>query len=191
MSFGGWTVDVNVGGAPQKVASFMTELADTKLGAQYKDIAYIGSQLANGENHALLAEQTVVTGRDTKNVVLCVINERPEGLSLVGIDRLVESGAPMGGTVVDVKTEIPAEAMDVWNKAFEGFTGSKVVPFALLGTQLVNGTNWIFAVEMATVTPDPVKKVAIVTINDKEKTVHFADMLRNRQNASLGYSFTW
>lgn len=51
---GEWKVEVNVGGMPQKVATAMGEI--NMLGAEYEPIAYLGSQVVNGVNHAVLAE---------------------------------------------------------------------------------------------------------------------------------------
>lgn len=191
--FGAWKIDVNVDGMPQKVATAMGKLAGMIVGAEYTPIAYLGCQEVNGINHAVLAEQVIVTGRDTKNVVMIVFNEKPSDveLTLVSIDRIVEGGAPMGGVAVDVKTDIPAEAKTIWDDAFDGFVGSNVTPFALLSTQMVNGMNYTFVATFETVSVEPSKRVVLVTINDKIKNVQIVDVLANKHQASLGYAFTW
>lgn len=192
MAFGKWNIDVSVGAMPQKVVTAMGKLNEM-LGVEYEGIAYLGSQVVNGTNHAVLAEQIVLTGRDTKNIVVIVFNEKPGDmeLTLVGIDRVYESGAQMGGAVVDAKTVIPEDALAVWNDAFDGFVGSKVEPFALLGTQLVNGMNYVYAATMTPVTLDAETWVVLVTINSKTESVKFVDIMESRQKGSLGYSFTW
>ena len=73
-SSGGWSVNVEVGKMPQKVATAFSKLGDL-VGASYTPIAYLGSQVVNGINHAVLAEQTVLTGKDTKNIVVIIFNE--------------------------------------------------------------------------------------------------------------------
>lgn len=194
MDFGSWNVDIHVGSnMPQKIATAMSELEGTLVGAEYTPIAYLGSQVVNGTNHAVLAEQTIVTGRDTHNVVVMIFNEKPNDTvaTLVSIERVVEGGMPLGGTTVDVHTDIPTDAMEVWNDAFMGFVGSKVEPFALIGTQIVNGINYIFVAEVTSVTREPVKEVAIVTVNNRTKQVTFMNALENKHQASLGYAFTW
>lgn len=192
MGFGSWNINVIKNGMPEKVATAVSKLDEDHLGAKYTPIAYLGSQIARGTNHAVLMEQKIITGLDTKNVVVVIFNEQPGyiDLTLVSIERIVESGLPEGGVVVDVK-DVEGDAKAVWDGAFDGFVGSKVTPFALLGTQLVNGTNFIYAVEMETVTAEPQKSLVVVTINDKQKTVGFAEMLKTKHEASLGYSFTW
>lgn len=193
MGMGSWKIEVNTNGMPQKVATAMGEINETLVGAEYTPIAYLGSQLVNGTNHAVLAEQTVLTGHDSKNIVIIVFNEKPNDmhLTIVGIDRIVESGDGMGGVAVDVKTDIPAEAKTAWDDAFTGFVGSKVEPIALVGTQVVNGINYIFVAELTAVTAESEEKVCVVTVNDRLKTVDFTDILANRHEASLNYAFTW
>lgn len=191
MKFGKWNVDVTIGAMPQKVASAVAALNDM-VGAEYKAIAYLGHQLANGVNHAVLAEQVIVSGKDVKNVVVLIFRETPEGVTLANIERVVESGAELGGTVVDVKTEIPEEAQKALDEAFEGYLGVDVSPFALLATQMTKGMNYVFAAEVSPVVPDPEKSVNIVVVNPLTKSVAFVDMLTSKQDVmSLGYAFTW
>ena len=148
---GTYEVNVQVGKLPQKVASCFDETMSKLLGATYAPVAYLGSQLVNGTNHAILCEQTVITGTDTKNAVLVILNEKEEGMSLVSITPILESGAPLGGIAVNVTTDIPAEAKAAFDEMFAQFVGSKVKPFALLGTQLVHGTNYFFAAEVSAI----------------------------------------
>lgn len=189
---GSWNVNVSTQ-MPQRIATAMSALSEQLIGAEYDFIAYLGSQVVNGTNHAVLAKQTIVTGRDTANIVVLVFNEKPNEVkvTLVGVDRLVEGGLPMGGTVIEPSTTISDEAASAWSEAFEGFVGSKVMPIALLGTQIVKGTNYIFAAEVTPVAPNATSKIAVVTVNTLTKQVSFVDALAPKQEASLGYAFTW
>lgn len=194
MALGSWKINVILNAMPEKIATAVGKLSEQLIGAEYTPIAYLGSQQVNGINHAVLAEQTILTGKDTKNVVVLIFNEKPNELeaTLVNIERVVESGEALGGINVNVKTEIPEDAQETFNTVFEGFVGSNVKPFALLGTQVTNGVNYIFAAEVTSVTAEPVTKVAIVTVNSLENTIAFADLLDSRQDIStLGYAFTW
>lgn len=190
---GNWEININVNGMPQKIASAVSKLSETLVGAEYDPIAYLGSQQVNGINHAVLAEQTIVTGRDSKNIVMLIFNEKPNEreATLVSIDRIVEGGDALGGTQINATTVIPEEAMNEWRTAFEGFLGSDVIPFALLATQVVKGTNFIFAATLTPVVPDAKSKVVIVTLNSMTGTLTFADPFKTAQEASLGYAFTW
>ena len=187
---GTWTVNVSTS-MPQKVSTAVGQLADMLIGAEYEPIAYLGSQLVNGTNHAVLAKQTVLAGKDTTNVVVLIFNEKGMDCSLVNIERVVESGAPLGGTKIDVQTTLSTEMKQIWDTALSDFVGANITPIASLGTQVTKGTNYIFVATVAPVTPNPVQKVAIVTVNPMTKDVFFADLLETNQAASLGYAFSW
>ena len=151
MKLGGYQINVQVGKMPQKVATAFSKIFNNiMVGASYVPIAYIGSQSVNTyTNHAILAEQTIVTGKDTKNAVLIIINEKPQGLTLSSIIPVLETGAPIGGTVVGVRVgnDIPDVASDAFNAAFKDFVGSSIKPIAYLGSQQANGVNFYFVAE--------------------------------------------
>ena len=189
---GNWDINVVVSKLPQKVATAFANLGETIIGATYIPIAYIGSQIVNGTNHAVLAEQTIITGRDTKNIVLIIFNEKPEGVSLVNIERIVEGGLELGGTKIDVETEIPEVALSAFNEALGYFVGSTVEPFALLATKITKGTDYIFVATVKPVALEAKATVALVTVNTLEKRISFIDVIQpNLNKASLGYAFTW
>ena len=190
---GSWNVKINTNGMPQKVATAIGALAEQLMGAEYEPIAYLGSQVVNGTNHAVLAKQTILSGHDTTNVVVLIFNEKPNDMkaTLVSIERVVEGGAPLGGIHVDPKTEIPADAKEAWDTAFANFVGSKVEPAALLATQVVNGVNYIFVAEIAPLVPNAVSQVVLVTVNPTAGVLSFANLLESKHENSLGYAFTW
>ena len=184
---GTWDVNVTVGGMPEKLATAFAEFANSIVGSDYTPIAYLGSQIVNGINHAVLAEQLLTTGKDTKNVVLIIFNEKEDKFTVVNIERVVEGGEEFGGANVDVKTDIPAEAFAAFNKVLGSFVGADVNPFALLATQITRGTDYIFA---ATVSPvidgKTVDNVAVVTVNELNNVASFCDILKSDLEVSLG-----
>lgn len=192
MEIGSWTINIQIGKAPQKIASAVSELGERLIGAEYNFIAYLGSQIVNGVNHAVLAEQILTTGKDTKNVVILIFNEKDGKVTLVAIDRVITQGETFGGISVNIQTEIPGEALATFNKAFEGFVGSNIKPFALLGTQITNGVNYIFITSVEPVVENPEEKVAIVVVNRTSKEVRIMNLLSSKDNViSLGYAFSW
>ena len=189
MALGSWNIKIAVNAMPEKLATAFGELQI--IGAEYTPIAYLGSQVVNGINHAVLAEQLLLTGKDTKNVVVMIFNEKEDKFTLSNIERVVESGSGMGAVTVDVKTDIPDDAKAVFDKAFTGFVGSKVEPFALLATQVVNGVDYIFAAEVTTVTKEPVSYVSLVTVNSVTDEIKFEDLIQGTDIKTLNYAFTW
>jgi hypothetical protein len=176
---GEWTIDVITDAMPEKVATAIGKLNETLLGAEYVPIAYLGQQVVNGINHAVLAEQTIITGKDVKNVVLIIFNEKPNTmeLALVNIERVVEGGNGAGAVEVDPKTDIPTDAKLAFDVALGGFVGSDVEPFALLATQVTEGINYIFAAEVTPATREPKKIVSTVTVNTMLNSISFTDIL--------------
>ena len=192
---GQWTVNVNKSGMPQKIASAFGKLNETLLGAEYRFIAYLGTQVVNGTNHAVLAEQLVLSGKDTKNIVVIIFNEKPNDIeaTLVDIERVIEGGGALGGMNIDVQDPIPEEAQQAFQAAKEGFVGSRIELIALLGTQVTKGTDYVFAATVTPVVPDPVSHLALVKANGMTKDLAISDLLASRHDAalSLGYAFTW
>ncbi len=177
MSLGSWEVHVVVDAMPQKVATAIGALQEQLVGAEYTPIAYLGSQLVNGTNHAVLAEQVLTTGRDTKNIVLLIFNEKGMDCTLVNIERVVEGGYGEGGVEINVKADLPEDAKKAFDEALTEFVGSSIKPFAFLGSQVVKGIDYIFAAEVAPVVEDPKSKVAVVTINGLTKQISFKNIL--------------
>lgn len=191
---GSWKINVSVNKFPQVIATATSKLNEALLGAQYTPIAYLGTQVANGTNHAVLAEQLVVTGKDTKNIVVIIFNEKPgeAAATLVSVERVVESGLALGGITVDAQTTIPEDAQKAFDSVFGGFVGFDVKPFAYLGSQVTKGTEYIFAATTNPVVKDPEVGVALVVVNPLSKTVSFVDIVTSKHDTmSLGYAFTW
>ena len=73
---------------PQRAASAWTAM-NTLLGATYKPIAYVGTQVVKGVNHFFIAEQTLITATAIRHIVLATINEFDGSYSVVNIDRII------------------------------------------------------------------------------------------------------
>lgn len=59
---------------------------------------------------------------------------------------------------------LPEDAKTALEKAKEGFVGSNIEPMALLGTQLVAGTNYAILCRVTPVVPNAVSSVQVVTV---------------------------
>jgi hypothetical protein len=202
MNTGNWKIDVNVNGMPQKVATAFEKLKETLVGADYEFIADLGSQEVNGVNHAVLAEQIVTTGRDSKNIVVMIFNEKAVEkaaeipawvITPVAIERVLDSGAALGGTTVcvDKILDLEGPAMSVWNGAFAGYVGISMHPIAYLGNQVTKGIEHIFAATAEPMNLEGVKQAVIVRINPLERTVRVVNFLVDRGIDALNYTFNW
>lgn len=156
MKLGSYTINVSCGSMPQKVATGFGKVFEGFVGAEYKPIAYLGSKVVNGVNHAILAEQDLVTGKDIKSIVVLVLNEKPgdvggETFSIVSIEPVLSDAGLMGGYSINPVTDITDEAKAAFDKAFQGFLGSNVKPFVQLATKVVKGIEYVFAAELSMV----------------------------------------
>ena len=176
--FGEWVIDVKTDKMPQRVTSAFSAL-DRLVGSEYMLIAYLGTQEANGINHAVLAEQIVTTGKDTKNVVCIIFNDKPseDKATLVNIERVVEGGLPLGGLNIDIKTRIPEKAKKVYEQCFVGYVGARVKPFALLATGKDVGTTYVFAARFEGSGPGDDIRVVSVWVNAETDTLMIKDIL--------------
>jgi len=210
MSFGGYEVKVSTG-MPQKVATGFNKVFENMCGARYTPIAYLGSKVVNGTNHAVLCEQKLVVAEDVTSIVLVILNEKPgdvngENFSIVEIDTLLSNGGKLGGLSINPVTDIPAEAKEVWDRHFAGFVGANNKPFALLATQVVRGGAYVFAVESTMIVSPTcmkagdVKSVNLVKIYGDFSEVESVEVLRGSaaglkaehpKDAALDYAFTW
>ena len=187
---GSWNVNVTVGKYPQKVASALADL--NLVGALYTPIAYIGSQQVNGINHAVLAKQTLTTGKDVNNIVILTLNEKDDKVVLSGIERVVEQGGELGGIKIADDFTVTEEAKDALKAALADRLGIEITPHALLGTQVTKGMNYILFVTTASVTPNPEVEAAVVIVNSLTKNIGFSYVLGGHDNVNqLGYAFTW
>ena len=215
MALGGYEIKVATGSMPQNVASGWDKVFENMVGAKYEPIAYLGSQVVNGKNHAILAVQKLIYKEDITNIVLVVLNEKPgdiggDTLSIVEIQSLLSNGGKMGGLVIDPKTNIPADAKAVFDKHFAGFLGAANKPFALLATQMVRGGAYVFAVESTMVvgpkaseggTPTAIDLVKVFGDFDELDSVEVLSGVAAEDGSALkssadgakklGYSFTW
>lgn len=76
--FGGWILenDFNIGTLPQKVATGFEKVFDGWVGASYEPILYLGHQIVNGVNHAILCKQNVITKDPSEHIVKIILHEK-------------------------------------------------------------------------------------------------------------------
>ena len=73
---------------PQQAASAWSVM-DNVVGAKYKPVAYVGTQLVKGINHVFIAEQTLTTLSGGRHIVLVTVNEYNNNYELAMIERIV------------------------------------------------------------------------------------------------------
>lgn len=224
MLLGGYVIKADTSSMPQKPASGFVKAFEGMVGASYEPIAYLGHKMVNGTNHAFLAKQTLVVAEDVKNIVLVVLNEKPgdkaaETFSVVEILPLISNGGALGGFSIEPTTNIPEEALAVFNRRVGTTFGAKNTPIALVATKSsVKGGAYVFCVESdRVVNPDAFsagsKAINLVTVYGDFDCVDILEVIQgtdenklqssveavapespynySAKNGTLGYAFTW
>ena len=167
---GGWTVNTEYNSmmADNDVARFEKAL-EGLVGVGYTPVTILATQVVNGTNHAYLAKGTTVTAEPVDGWYVVVVNENSAGeISLVNIKQIDVAdihtkdnadGAALGGwTATDTgKAGMLAgeDTMIAFEAAAEKLLGVTLNPITVLGTQVVNGTNYAVISRGKTVTENP------------------------------------
>ena len=61
-------------------------------------------------------------------------------------------------------TKMPQPAATAWS-AIEGLVGASYKPMAFVGTQQVNGVNYVFIAEQTLITANPERHIVIIKVN--------------------------
>ena len=153
---GGWTINANAVSllTPEEAEVFQQAMSEV-VGSNYEPVAVIGQQVVAGMNYAYLCKATVVYPDAQPEWKVVIIYKDLEGnASFTGANDLditdlqtIKAGGLPGATgaweppVPAVSAELPAkagEAVDALN--VEG--AYELTPIALLGEQVVAGTNY-------------------------------------------------
>ena len=85
-------------------------------------------------------------------------------LSLAACGQKNEAAQDVGGWTLTEDGAIDETAQTAFDKAMETLLGVNYTPVALLGTQVVSGTNYCFLCEAAVVSPDAQPYYAVVSV---------------------------
>ncbi len=165
---GGWTIPEEYGTTftDDELAIFDNAMGGL-VGVDYKPVTVIATQVVAGTNRAYLCRGTLVTPEGGECWYVVTIYTNLEGKSeILDIKELDfvnpifftgEADGQMMGAWQIVKPNgysIPTEAAEALSKATEGTVGYAYTPIALLGTQVVSGTNYRILAYGEPVTPD-------------------------------------
>lgn len=177
---GGWTVNADAEGSiPDDVkASFDAALEDMD-GAKLEPIALLGTQVVAGTNSLILCKSTPVTPTAGAKWVLARLYAGVDGTNEIKTADFnfasyrdaesegVEKETLCGGW--NVAEEIAEAKLDERAQAaFDGVTaglmGAKMEPIALLGTQVVAGTNFAFLAKATTPSADAASNLCVLFV---------------------------
>ena len=179
---GGWAVAESEAAAlPQEVQEAFAKATETLTGAELIPLAYFGSQVVAGTNDAIvcLSRPSVAELEGAGELVVVILYRDLQGgaeiRNIAPLDLGAYAEAEDGGAAEQLSGgwsfpeeftagTLPEEAAAAFEKALEGFVGSDLTPMALLGTQVVAGTNYAVLCRTQAVTPDAVPQAQIVFV---------------------------
>ncbi len=150
----------------EELCAKLEKALDGLVGARYTPVAYLGSQLVNGTNYALLCRVAPVVPDPVETYAIVHLYETLDGE--VSITDVLESGKEtglngmMGSWTESESLEVPEDVKTSLEKAVEGKLGAAYAPVALLSTQLVSGTNYCLLCEVTPVVPNPESSYVLV-----------------------------
>ncbi|MBQ6431122.1 MAG: hypothetical protein IJJ99_04525 [Oscillospiraceae bacterium] len=180
-ALGGWEVngkDVEADMPEEARDAFDKAMAELD-GADYAPLAYLGSQVVAGMNYAYLCRSTLVIAEPLSKLTLVTVYRDLEGnASILGIsdieiaDYTEDAALPFDAEPLDGGwapcADYPAKLSEDEQAAFDAATaellGVDYTPLALMGTQVVAGTNLAFLCCAATVTAEPASTLCVLIV---------------------------
>ncbi|MBR5996337.1 MAG: hypothetical protein IK026_07185 [Eubacteriaceae bacterium] len=139
-------------------------------GVDYTPIAYLASQVVAGTNHCVLCKATpVVPDAKTTYSIVCIYEDLEGNATVTEViasdaDAPSAEGGIVGGWSETESLEMTDDAETAFEKACETLTGAEYTPVALLGTQVVAGTNYRIICESRPSVPSDECGYVIVTV---------------------------
>lgn len=178
---GGWAIAENAAAPlPDEVQTAFDKAYEQFTGSDLKPVAYIASQVVAGTNYMILCEETTVTEEPVTSykvvIVYADLQGNAEFTSINDFDYAAYTSSDnkefspetlAGGWSVPedaIGSAVPDDVREIFNKAASTFDGADIVPLALLGKQIVAGTNYAFICKSTLTTAEPVTGIQVVTV---------------------------
>ena len=179
---GGWEMHHNEASVlPDDVQTAFDNATETFTGSELKPVVYVASQAVAGKNYMILCEATTTTETPSASYQMVIVYADTDGNAEITQIKEFDLTAYTEGEGAEISAEqldggwkaaedrssvvIPQEAKDAFDKATENLDGNELEPMALLGTQVVNGTNYAFLCFSTLQTEETINGVQVVTVN--------------------------
>ncbi len=177
---GGWEVydGSSLSVVSDEERAIFEKAAEGMVGAEMQPVAVLATQLVAGMNYAFLCTSTPVVPNAQPSWVVAVVYHDLQGNDSITWVRNLELGDMktqehgsdediVGGWAISehaAAAALPEDAQKAFDTASENFDGVSLSPVALLGTQVVAGTNYNVLCFGTTVTATPVTCLYAVRI---------------------------
>lgn len=194
-----WKIDTTAKtlNIPKEAREAFTKAVENYDGVELNPIALLGTQVVSGTNYMYLCTSTPVTQNPKTSYAIVVVYKDLKGKSEitsvedfdytkytnVKFDDSEEEAEVTGGWTVYDKTseqELSEKVQKVFDDSMNNLAGATFKPIALLGTQVVAGTNYAVIALETTTTKKPKSYIAVLTIyedlNDKSQVTSVATL---------------
>lgn len=178
---GGWELfDSKANDLPEDVQKAFDKASETFTGSELKPVVYVASQVVAGTNHMILCRAATTTEEPEVSWQMVIIYADLEGNAEITQVKEFDLTEYTDGDGAEISTEklsggwepaedrssaeIPEKARGAFDKAVKELDGNELEPMALLGTQLVAGTNYAFFCFSTPKTAEPVSGIQVVTV---------------------------
>lgn len=178
---GGWELfDNKTNVLPEDVQASFDKASETFTGSELKPVAYVASQVVAGTNYMILCEAATTTEQPKTSYQMVIVYADLEGKAEITQMKEFDLTAYVEGDSTEISAEklaggwepaedrssvvIPQEAKDVFDKAAGNLDGNELEPMALLGTQVVAGTNYAFLCFSTLQTEETINGIQVVTV---------------------------
>ena len=178
---GGWNLFDNEANAlPEDVQASFDKASETFTGSELEPVVYVASQVVAGTNYMILCEAATTTEQPKTSYQMVIVYADLEGNAEITQIKEFDLTAYVEGDSTEISTEklaggwqvaedrfsvvIPQEAKDVFDKAAGNLDGNELEPMALLGTQVVAGTNYAFLCFSTLQTEETINGIQVVTV---------------------------
>ena len=166
---GGWSSPDSVK-LTDEATNALKKATEKLAGGTYEPIALLGTQVVAGTNYRLLCTFTPATeGADASYTIVTVYEDlegNAEITEILNSDAKVNVTAEVidGGWVAPETPDVTEEAGTALQAAVSQMVGAQYNPLALMGTQVVAGTNYCLLCEITPVVENPESHYSVVTV---------------------------
>lgn len=166
---GGW----NKAESPEitpKIETICQKAFEGMTGVSYTPVALLSTQIVAGTNYRILFRATpVVPNAEEVYAIGCIYEDLNGNIALEDIQMTsvkTDFNNMEGGWKIAESPVLTDKVKNVFEAALNGFTGVAYAPFALLGSQSVEGTNYAVLCNASVVYPGAKSYYAIVYLNE-------------------------
>lgn len=182
---GGWTT-VQEDTLPREAGDALEKAVSDLEGAVYEPVRLLAEQVVAGTNYAILCRVTPVVPDAEGSYYIVYVYEDLEGNAEImrlqsllgeeseGSEETEEIDGGWSGSVDEATEEAGETALAA---ALEGLVGAVYEPEAVVGTQVVSGTNYLILCKVTAVVPDAEGTYNLVTVyEDLEGNAEITDV---------------